>query len=412
MSGRDGRFVVRCGMAWCAFLLGSTVARAQFTPGNIVVSQYGDGVNTSSSGTVPITLREFTTGGVGGYQLVLPATSSSPNYGIVSTLGNAGGFLKRSVDGRYLTIVGLGTEATATRIVARVDASGTVDTTTRFSAGNTFYSVVSTDGTSMWLSAATGNNDTAGIRYLTLGGTTTGTRLSFGIGGSVANAQGEYSIPLNNRVDGIFDNQLYGSAAVGVGPSNSYSFRGVYNAGSGLQTSGTLYGKTIVGGGTSDSGIIDDPWEFVVVSSSSGQPSVIYVADNDSTGANVTGGVQKWLYNGVSGTWSKVWTANLTSGTGMRALTGFVSGNSVQLYGVTGSATPSGRTSLVALNDTLDSLIAPSVNLLATADANYVFRGVAFAPVPEPAAVGAGLVGLVAVALAGRRATNRRGKRG
>jgi hypothetical protein len=169
--------------------------------------------------------------------------------------------------------------------------------------------------------------------------------------------------------------------------------------GTGIPTTANQYGATIVGGGTSNAGLIDSPWEFFIAG-----PSTIYVADDD-TAAPATGGLQKWLFS--SGSWSKVWTAVPDGATGMRGLTGLVTGSSVQLFGITAVSTGTGANSLVSLTDTLGATIAPSFTTLATADTNYVFRGVAIAPVPEPATVGIGLSGLAALAVA-RRIRRRR----
>ena len=124
--------------------------------------------------------------------------------------------------------------------------------------------------------------------------------LAQGLGGSGTNSSGQYPVPYNSRVIGIFNDQLYGSAAVSVG---GYSFRGVFNV------------------GTSNAGLLDSPWEFFIAG-----PSTIYVADDDTT-APATGGLQKWLFS--SGSWSKVWTVAASGATGMRGLTGVVTGNAV-----------------------------------------------------------------------------------
>ena len=178
--------------------------------------------------------------------------------------------------------------------------------------------------------------------------------LAQGLGGSGTNSSGQYPVPYNSRVIGIFNDQLYGSAAVSVG---GYSFRGVFNV------------------GTGNAGLLDSPWEFFIAG-----PSTIYVADDDAT-APATGGLQKWLFS--SGSWSKAWTATASGATGMRGLTGVVTGNAVQLYGITAVSTGTGANALVALSDTLDGTSAPSFSTLATALLNCVFRGVALAPVPE-----------------------------
>lgn len=386
----------------CLLLAGAasgTIARAAFTPGTVVVSQFGDGVTTS--GTVPITLREFTTSGTAtGVEVSLPTTDSGSNYAIVaSSLGSTTvGFLKRSVDERYLSMIGYGTNATASRTIARVDAVGSVDSTTRFSAaGVAPKAAITTTGTDFWWSGDTGSGSTGGIRYTTLGSTSSGAALAQGLGGSGTNSSGQFPVPYNSRVIGIFDGQLYGSASVAVG---GYSFRGVFNVGTGVPTTANQYGLTIVGGGTSNSGIIDSPWEFFIADS-----NTIYVADDDST-APATGGLQKWLFS--SGSWSKAWTATPAGAVGVRGVTGLVTGSSVQLYGITAMTSGTQANSLVALSDTLDGTSLPSFSTLATAGSNYVFRGVALAPVPEPSSVVLVLAGAGALVAAGRRLKIRR----
>ena len=401
MSSRPrGMFSAAIALAVWGTMAGEMpLVKAQFTPGSVVVSQFGDGV--TASGTVPITLREFTTSGSAtGMTVALPATDSGANYAVVGSNANTGiGFLKRSVDRNYLTIIGYGTNASASRTVARVDAVGSVDSSTRFSAAGTSpRSVITTTGTDLWWSGDTGSGSTGGIRYTTLGSTSSGVALAQGIGGSGSNASGQYPVPYNSRVIGIFNDQLYGSASVGVGPSGTanYSFRGVFNVGTGVPTTANQFGSIIVGGGTANAGLLDSPWEFFIAG-----PSTIYVADDD-TAAPATGGLQKWLFS--SGSWSKVWTATPSGATGMRGLTGIVTGSSVQLFGITAMATGTAANDLVAMSDTLAGTIAPAFSTLATAQLNYVFRGVALAPVPEPSSVVLGLVGLGGLAAVARRA--------
>ena len=369
-------------------------ARADFTPGSVVVTQFGDGVTTS--GTVPITLREFTTGGSPtGMSVTLPTSDSGANFAAVGSISNTGiGFLKRSVDGRFLSLIAYGTNASASRTIARVDSAGSVNSTTQFSAaGVNVRSAITTTGTDFWWSGDTGSGSTGGIRYTTLGSAVSGVALAQGIGSSGTNPDGQFPVPYNSRVIGVFGNQLYGTSGVSVG---GYSFRGVFNVGTGLPTTANQSGAIIVGGGTGNSGVIDSPWEFFIAS-----PTTIYVADDDTT-APASAGLQKWLFS--SGSWSKVWTATPSGATGMRGLTGIVTGSSVQLFGITAMATGTAANDLVALSDTLGGQSAPSFTTLATAPTNYVFRGVALAPVPEPSSVVLGLVGLGGLAAVARRA--------
>lgn len=396
-------FLARCVLA-AGFVMavGPSMAWAQFTPGRLVISQLGDGVTTS--GTVPIRLREFTTSGSAtGMEVALPVVDSGPNFAIVGSIANTsiGSLLKQSVDQRYLTIIGNGTNATASRTIARIDNAGTVDSSTRFSAaGVNVRSAITTTGTDLWWSGDTGSGSTGGIRYTTLGSTSNGVALAQGIAGSSAGPGGLYQVPYNSRVIGIFDNQLYGSSAVAVGPSSSISFRGVFNVGTGVPTTANQYGAILAGGGAGNTGTLDSAWEFFFAN-----PSTIYVADDDTT-APASGGLQKWILS--SGSWSRAWTATPPGATGMRGLTGVVSGSSVQLYGITAVSAGAGANSLVTLGDTLGDTVAPSFTTLATADTNYVFRGVAIAPVPEPATVGIGLSGLAVLAA---RWMRRRGSR-
>jgi hypothetical protein len=380
------------GLAVALAGLSPLMTRADFTPGNLVVSVIGDGVTTVGTTAVPITLRQFTPAGVvAGTDVPLPAVDSGPNYAIAGSVTNTTfGFLRRSQDQRYLTMAGVNAAAGATdfgfststypnRVIARVDSAGAVDTSTRFAGnGTTPRSVVSTNGTDLWWSSDTGS-DIGGVNYVTLGSSTKGTR--------IVNNQ---TAPFLTRNLEIFGGQLYASSNVATPTSPAVSFRGVYSLGTGLPTVGPAAGTIIVGGGASNSGIIDSPFDFFIADA-----NTIYVADDD-TSAPVTGGLQKWILE--EGAWSKAWTIIPDGATGMRGLTGLVSGSSVQLYGITSVATSTGANSLVALSDTLAGTVAPSFTTLATADTNYVFRGVALAPVPEPSTVVLGLAGLAVAA--------------
>ena len=142
-----------------------------FTPGDLVISVYGDG---DGSGTYtdnqasPITLQEFQLG-VGGTTatsvgtMTLPQSQSGANYPISGEYGSSSeGTLELSADGHYLTIAGYGVgsaafnanpasyggttktcvdgstcyplaqtpSATTPRVIALIDSKGDVNTTT------------------------------------------------------------------------------------------------------------------------------------------------------------------------------------------------------------------------------------------------------------------------------------------
>ena len=149
MTERRLTFLARCALLGCLIsVISSTAARAQFTPGTLVVSVIGDGDTTVGTTAVPITLQEFTTAGVAtGMEVPLPTADAGSNYAIAGNVTSTSfGFLRRSADQRYLTMAGANADAGATgfgfstslfpnRVIARVDSTGNVDTSTRF-AGN------------------------------------------------------------------------------------------------------------------------------------------------------------------------------------------------------------------------------------------------------------------------------------
>ena len=79
---------------------------------------------------------------------------------------------------------------------------------------------------------------------------------------------------------------------------------------------------------------------------------------------------------------------SFVSGTGLFGLTGEVVGNSVELYATNATVGDTDATFLYGLTDSL-SAIAPATGeaftQLAAAPVDSNFKGVAFAPVPEPA---------------------------
>ena len=105
--------------------------------------------------------------------------------------------------------------------------------------------------------------------------------------------------------------------------------------------------------------------------------NTIYVAD-DSTIASLSGGIQKWTFNGV--TWSRAYV--LTSGitTGVRGLTAVIGSSPLRLYATT---TETSNNKLVTVLDNGSSAASP-YSQVALAGTNKAFRGVRYLAPPLP----------------------------
>jgi hypothetical protein len=146
--------------------------------------------------------------------------------------------------------------------------------------------------------------------------------------------------------------------------------------------------------------------------------TTLYVADSGSPkngSANAAGlgdgGLQKWtLSNGV---WSLDYTVSLglnlvnndltTGVTGLLGLAGKVVGGNVYLYATSYTIGDLDKDYVYGIEDSLTNTADPtgeSFTTLFTAGADENIKGIAFAPVPEPASLavlGAGLAGLLLV---------------
>ncbi len=326
---------------------------ANFTTGNVVVLRVGDGSAALTSAATPVFLDEFNSAGVSVQSIALPTTVNGSNR-ILTNSGSASseGALNRSADGRYLTLagydaaagtVGVVSAAGIARVVAIVDGTGTVDTSTRISDGytaNNIRGVVTNDGTGFW-TAGTGTG--GGTRFVTLGSSGTSTQISASV--------------TNTRVPNILNGQLYTTSASGA-------FQGISAVGNGLPTTSGQT-TTILPGFPTTSG--PGPYGFVLfdLNSSVAGVDTAYVADDRASASG--GGLQRWNFDGTN--WTLAYTLNLN--TGARGITGVNNNGTVTLY----ATTTDNR--LVSVTDTGS---ASAFTALATAPANTVFRGVAFAP--------------------------------
>jgi len=343
-------------------------AALSYTPGNVVVVQVNDGAATINSNATKVFLNEYNPASplsASVSQVAMPTAQSGANFPFtVSGSSTSEGFLKVSTDGNYLTMAGYGvipgtatpqssTPTAAARVIARIDMSQNVDTSTALGDaynGSNIRSAISTDGNNFWTggNAGSGLGASAAVRYETPLGTTTSTQMN--------------STTTNIRVVNIFNGQLYAS-------SSSGTQLGVATVGSGLPTTS---GQTLTElPGMPTTGVHSN-YDFWFM-----DPNTLYVADDGAVAAG--GGIQKWTQSG--GTWSQQYILlnNGATTTAVRGLTGEVVGGQAVLFATTvaGSAN-----NLITLTDTGAGATA---TVLETAPANEVFRGVALIPaVPEP----------------------------
>ena len=256
---------------------------------------------------------------------------------------------------------------TANRVIAVVGASGSVDTSTALSTstmtGNA-RSVVTDNGTEFWASTSSG-----GIYYV----------------GSLGASSASQISTVNVRTVGIFNNQLYSSAASTSGTGNGY---GITQIGSGLPTSSATL-SLLPGFLTANTGASKSAYGFYMADLGNvGYLNTAWIADSTSS----TGDIQRWSFNGS--TWT--FQYNLSTGAAL-GVTVDTSGANPIVYATTSNGN---------LDQVVDTGAGSTVTTIATVGANEAFRGIEFAPVavPEPTGILAG--GLVLLLL-GRKFSRR-----
>jgi hypothetical protein len=362
-SGGARRLAVFAGLL-VIFGIPQAASAAGFTAGDVVVYRVGNGVTSLSGSGAPVFLDDYSASGSLVGSVALPTTASGSNHSLVASgSANSEGELTLSADARYLMATGysssvgtanLTTSAAASvpRTVARVDASGTVDTTTAltdFADGNNPRSATSSDGTSIWVGGAAG-----GVRFATLGATT-----------STAVDSSTFK---NVREVSIFNGQLYASG------DPSKAGLTIAPVGSGLPTSGTPSLTNIPFSPTGSAPA--EPYQYTFLTLGTGSaPDTLYVADNQSASSS-TGVITK--YSLVSGSWVQEGTVSVPFVTGETA--NDVAGT-VTIY-ATASGTNGTTGSLYRITDSSGAggALAGTATKIATAPSNEAFRGVAFAP--------------------------------
>jgi hypothetical protein len=273
-------------------MVAGTVIAAPFTRGNLVVLGVS---NENVAGSGSVSLFEYTRSG-GIIDNVVNLPSSGADAMALPWTINHDRHLHRSLDKRYLTFgvfngapgaadISATSVAAAHRVVGRVSYNGTLNLSTRLTDCfdfTGFRGVASTDGTAFWLSGdnASGATLTGGLRYTTLGASTT-------VNLSQVQAFGGAKTPDNTRDAAIFDGQLYtcsgSSASIG---------KALLKAGTGLPTSGAQTQTLLTTDGASTS-------SFYFLDASTTIPGVDVVY----TAATTNEGVHKYVKQ-PNGTWA------------------------------------------------------------------------------------------------------------
>ena len=344
------------------FALGCFSASAQFSAGNLAVLRVGDGSTTLGGLGNNVSILEYTTGG--GLANTYNIPSTGPNAIVLTGNATAEGALSLSSDGSLLTFAGYntaplgsGTLATSSgttvpRAIVQLNSAGVSSigssSTTAFSAAS-FRSAVSDGANNYW-----------GI------GNGTGT-LYFGNTASSATLQSTLTV---NRVMNMVNGNIFfgnGSAAT----AGIYGFSGTPT---GPATANTIILTAGTGTGTAS------PYDFAFNSAM----TLAYIAD-DRTTAN-GGGIQRWDL--VGSTWTLSYT--ITSAGPVRGLAVDFSGLNPSLYATT---TETANNRLVKI---VDTGAASGETDLASSGTVRAFRGVEFAPVPEPSVIALAALGALA----------------
>jgi hypothetical protein len=352
------------------------VARAIFVAGNLVIYRVSTNVGqqTLSDDGNQVFLDEYTPAGVLVQSIALPSTGGGVKL-VADGTDVTEGLLTRSPDGRFLALTGYnstiggGTPLVNTSVDRSVAIVDQFENVSLFGFNNLPDRPRSAvlNGTNLYV---TGSN--TGTRFVDSSTLTAGTT-----GNTTTQIN---STPGNLSQVNVFGGQLYVSTTA----TNE-----VGAVGTGVPTTSGQSVTSLPGLSASD-----NPFAFFFADLSAGVTGLdtLYVASDNAAALT--------KYSLVGG----VWTSNGTVGVNTddyRGLTGSVSGSTVTLYATRKSS------ELVSLVDAsgYNGAFAGAPTLLAMAATNTAFRGVAFAPVPEPGAV---LFGGVVCAALGLTAAWRR----
>ena len=330
-----------------------TSAQAQFTPGDLVVVRVGDGVNALANSTGPISLLELNTSGtLVGSPIGIPSGTGGLQ---ISGTATSEGQLLLNADHTALTLAGYvppftgsgslsgRTSAQAPRGYVTIDYNRNVSSTTTLTGDYSGQNIRSgfASGSSLWFTGS-GTGSGSGLVYYN---------------GSSSTIQG-----INSRVLGYFGGNLYYST--GSGTQGIYKYTGLPTS----ATTSTAFITGVTGQGTS-------PYDFAL----SPDGNTLYVADDAI-------GVQKFSLSSGNWTFDYNFTDGLSANEAYGLAVDFSAANPVIYW--------TSPTNIWSATDLGSGAAGTSI---LQADANDAFRGLEFAPTPEPTTLALAGIGLAAL---------------
>jgi hypothetical protein len=336
----------------------------------VFVVRLGDGAAALTNAATAVFVDEYNSADGSLIRTITVPASGATALTMSGTATSEGG-LSRSTDGRYVMLTGFAADAGTTgiagttnlssdttpvnRIVGRLDSTGALDTSTHlltaFSGGDP-RGVVSQDGTAFWVTGTASASANGGMWYVAFGST-----------GAADHLEGS-----NLHQGGIFDGQLYDSTSSAI-----------ETVGAGVPTASPQTTAVIAQLNSSSA----PPRAFALFDTDA-TPGVdtMYIAVDASSGTAGVVNVQKWTFDGTAWTKDAAFQPQLAGvsggGSGARGLAAWQDGGHVHIV-ATLSVTSANR-----IISFVDDSETPTVNVLATAAANTVFRGVAPSPNVAP----------------------------